>query len=62
MPAQVRLRANCMPRLESWFGPQGEPAKIDRAAPNTVTALVRIDRSGTAVLADALLDGNPVGR
>jgi uncharacterized membrane-anchored protein len=48
--------------IESWFGPQGEPAKIDRAARNQVTAVVRIDRSGTAVLADLLIDGNPVGR
>jgi uncharacterized membrane-anchored protein len=48
--------------VETWFGPQGVPAKVDRAARNQVTAVVRIDRSGTAVLADLLIDGNPVGR
>jgi uncharacterized membrane-anchored protein len=48
--------------IETWFGPQGVPAKVDRAARNQVTAVVRIDRSGTAVLADLLIDGSPVGR
>jgi uncharacterized membrane-anchored protein len=48
--------------IETWFGPQGVPAKVDRAARNQVTAVVRIDRSGTAALADLLIDGNPVGR
>jgi uncharacterized membrane-anchored protein len=48
--------------IESWFGPQGVPAKVDRAARNQVSSVVRIDRSGTAVLADLLIDGNPVGR
>lgn len=48
--------------IESWFGPQGVPAKVDRATRNQVTAVVRIDRGGTAVLADLLIDGNPVGR
>jgi uncharacterized membrane-anchored protein len=48
--------------IESWFGPQGVPAQIDRAARSQLTAVVRIDRDGTAVLADLLLDGRPVGR
>ena len=48
--------------IENWFGPQGVPAQVDRAARSQVTAVVRIDRSGTAVLADLLIDGSPVGR
>jgi uncharacterized membrane-anchored protein len=48
--------------IESWFGPQGVPAKVDSLARGQVTALVRIDRHGNAVLADLLIDGNPVGR
>jgi uncharacterized membrane-anchored protein len=38
------------------------PARVDRAARNQVTAVVRIDRHGNAVLSDLLIDGNPVGR
>src|SRR5262249_27933524 len=42
--------------IETWFGPQGVPAQVDRAARNEVTAVVRIDRHGAAVLADLLLN------
>jgi uncharacterized membrane-anchored protein len=47
--------------IETWFGPQGVPAQVDRAARSQVVAVVRIDRKGKAVLADLLLDGKPVG-
>jgi uncharacterized membrane-anchored protein len=47
--------------IESWFGPQGLPAQVDRTARNQVVAVVRVDRSGTAVLADLLIGGKPVG-
>ena len=43
--------------IETWFGPQGVPAQVDRAARNQVTAVVRIDRHGNAVLADLLING-----
>jgi uncharacterized membrane-anchored protein len=48
--------------IETWFGPQGVPAQVDRAARNQLTAVVRIDAHGNAVLADLLIDGKPVGR
>jgi uncharacterized membrane-anchored protein len=48
--------------IENWFGPQGVPAQVDRVARNQVTAVVRIDTHGTAVLADLLVNGVPVGR
>jgi uncharacterized membrane-anchored protein len=48
--------------IETWFGPQGVPAQIDRAARNQLMAVVRVDRTGAAVLAEMLLDGQPVGR
>jgi uncharacterized membrane-anchored protein len=48
--------------IENWFGPQGVPAQVDRAARNQVTAVVRIDRHGSAVLADLLINGVAVGR
>jgi uncharacterized membrane-anchored protein len=48
--------------IENWFGPQGVPAQVDRAASNQVTAVVRIDAHGTAVLADLLINGVVVGR
>lgn len=47
--------------IESWFGPQGVPAQIDRAARSSVVAIVRVDKSGKAVLANLLLDGKAVG-
>lgn len=48
--------------IETWFGPQGVPAQVDRAGRNQLTAVVRIDTHGNAVLADLLIDGKPVGR
>jgi uncharacterized membrane-anchored protein len=48
--------------IENWFGPQGVPAQVDRAARNQVTATVRIDRRGSAVLADLSINGVVVGR
>jgi uncharacterized membrane-anchored protein len=48
--------------IENWFGPQGVPAKVDQMARNQVTAVVRIDAHGKAVLADLLVNGTPVGR
>jgi uncharacterized membrane-anchored protein len=48
--------------IETWFGPQGVPAQVDRAARNQVTAVVRVDRHGDAVLADLMIDGKPIGR
>jgi len=48
--------------IENWFGPQGVPAQVDRAAGNQVTAVVRIDPHGNAVLADLLINGIPAGR
>jgi uncharacterized membrane-anchored protein len=48
--------------IENWFGPQGVPARVDRAARNQVTAVVRIDAHGSAVLADLLINGVAVGR
>jgi len=48
--------------IENWFGPQGVPAQVDRAARNQVTAVVRIDRHGSAVLADLMINGVVVGR
>jgi len=48
--------------IETWFGPQGVPAAVDRAARNQVTAVVRIDTYGHAVLADLLIGGVAVGR
>ena len=48
--------------IENWFGPQGVPAKVDQAARNQVTAVVRIDGHGKAVLADLLINGVPAGR
>ena len=48
--------------IENWFGPQGVPAQVDRAARNQVTAVVRIDRHGNAVLADLMINGAVVGR
>jgi uncharacterized membrane-anchored protein len=48
--------------IESWFGPQGVPAHVDAAGRNQVTAVVRIDRHGDAVLADLLVNGAAVGR
>jgi len=48
--------------IETWFGPQGVPAQVDRAARNQLTALVRVDSHGNAVLADLLIEGKPVGR
>jgi uncharacterized membrane-anchored protein len=48
--------------IESWFGPQGVPAKVDLTARNRVTAMVRIDSHGNAVLADLMIDDKPVGR
>ena len=48
--------------IENWFGPQGVPAQVDRAARNQVTAVVRIDPHGNAVLADLLINGVAVGR
>jgi uncharacterized membrane-anchored protein len=46
--------------IEDWFGPQGVPATVDRAAPASLTAIARVSESGEAVLADLLLDGAPV--
>jgi uncharacterized membrane-anchored protein len=48
--------------IENWFGPQGVPGQVDRAARNQVTAVVRIDSHGNAVLADLLINGIIVGR
>src|SRR5262249_41596125 len=48
--------------IENWFGPQGVPAQVDRAARNQVIAVVRIDGHGNAVLADLLINGVPAGR
>ena len=48
--------------IENWFGPQGVPAQVDRAARNQVTAVVRVDAHGNAVLADLLINGVVVGR
>jgi uncharacterized membrane-anchored protein len=48
--------------IETWFGPQGVPAQVDRATRSQLQAVVRVDRTGTAVLADILLDGKAVGR
>jgi uncharacterized membrane-anchored protein len=48
--------------IENWFGPQGVPAQVDRAARNQVTAVVRIDGRGNAVLADLMINGVAVGR
>lgn len=48
--------------IENWFGPQGVPGEVDRAARNQVTAVVRIDSDGNAVLADLLVNGVVVGR
>ena len=48
--------------IENWFGPQGVPAQVDRAARNQVIAVVRIDPHGNAVLADLLINGVPAGR
>jgi uncharacterized membrane-anchored protein len=48
--------------IENWFGPQGVPAQVDRVARNQVTAVVRIDSHGKAVLADLLINGVAVGR
>ncbi len=48
--------------IESWFGPQGLPAQVDSTPRNQVTALVRIDRHGNAVLADLLINGTAAGR
>jgi uncharacterized membrane-anchored protein len=48
--------------IENWFGPQGVPAEVDRAARNQVIAVVRIDPRGNAVLADLLINGVVVGR
>jgi uncharacterized membrane-anchored protein len=48
--------------IENWFGPQGVPAQVDRATRSQVTAVVRIDRRGSAVLADLLINGVVVGR
>jgi uncharacterized membrane-anchored protein len=38
------------------------PAQVDRAARNQVTAVVRLDQHGNAVLADLLVNGVVVGR
>jgi uncharacterized membrane-anchored protein len=46
--------------IEDWFGPQGVPATVDRAARGSLTAIARVSESGQAVLADLLLDGAPV--
>jgi uncharacterized membrane-anchored protein len=46
--------------IEDWFGPQGVPATVDRAAPGSLTAIARVSESGEAVLADLLRDGAPV--
>jgi uncharacterized membrane-anchored protein len=48
--------------IENWFGPQGVPAEVDRAARNQVIAVVRIDPHGNAVLADLMINGVAVGR
>jgi uncharacterized membrane-anchored protein len=48
--------------IENWFGPQGVPGEVDRAARNQVIAVVRIDPHGNAVLADLLINGVLVGR
>jgi uncharacterized membrane-anchored protein len=48
--------------IENWFGPQGVPGQVDRAARNQVIAVVRIDPHGNAVLADLLINGVAVGR
>jgi uncharacterized membrane-anchored protein len=48
--------------IENWFGPQGVPAQVDRVARNQVTAVVRLDQHGNAVLADLLINGVVVGR
>ena len=48
--------------IEQWFGPQGVPAQVDRAARTaSLAAVVRIDSDGTAVLASLLIDGKPAG-
>jgi len=47
--------------IESWFGPQGVPAQIDRIARGHIVGVVRVNRKGDAVLADLLIDGKPVG-
>jgi uncharacterized membrane-anchored protein len=46
--------------IEDWFGPQGVPASVDRAARGSLTAVARVSQSGDAVLADLLQDGVPV--
>jgi uncharacterized membrane-anchored protein len=38
------------------------PAQVDQVARNQVTAVVRIDQHGSAVLADLLVNGVVVGR
>jgi uncharacterized membrane-anchored protein len=48
--------------IENWFGPQGVPAQVDSAARKQVTAVVRVDPHGNAVLADLLINGVVVGR
>jgi uncharacterized membrane-anchored protein len=47
--------------IETWFGPQGVPAQVDRAARSDVVAVVRIDIAGTAVLDHLLVAGEAVG-
>lgn len=47
--------------IEAWFGPQGVPARVDRAARTDVFALVRIDAGGKSVLSALLVNGVPVG-
>lgn len=46
--------------IESWFGPQGVPAQIDRVTPEDLLAVVKIDATGRPVLSGLLLKGQPV--
>ena len=48
--------------IENWFGPQGVPAQVDRAARNQVIAVVRIGKHGNAVLDQLLINSVPAGR
>lgn len=45
--------------IETWFGPQGRPAKLDAARRGDVLVEVRVDAEGTAVL-DAVRVGGTV--
>ena len=48
--------------IETWYGPQGVPARLDRAARKDILVAARLASDGTAVIDAITLGGQPFAR